>query len=522
MFYEFPYLTILILLPLLGVIFISLLINGKEEDVAASSKKCALWTSGFTFIFSLAVLSSFDPVVEGFQLVEKKEWIKGFNINYGLGIDGISLVFIMLTTFLIPICILASWNSIQKRVKEFMVAFLLMESFILGVFSALDFVVFYIFFEAMLIPMFFLIGIWGGENKIYAAFKFFLYTLIGSVLLLIALVYIYQFTSTTDIPELMVLVPKFDLTVQKWLWLAFFASFAVKIPMWPVHTWLPDAHVQAPTAGSVILAGVLLKMGAYGFLRFSLPMLPDASIAFAEFVFALSVVAVIYTSLVALAQKDMKKLIAYSSIAHMGYVTIGIFSFNVEGIQGAIIQMISHGFVAAALFLVVGVLYDRMHTKEIDRFGGVTETMPVFAALFLLFTLASVGLPGTSGFVGEFLALVGIYQVDKFYAILTSLGMVLGAAYMLYLYKKVMFGVVDNDEVKKLKDVDMRERSYLGVIAAFVIFIGIYPTIVTSYLDNSVEEIIRSLKKSESYKLAYEIEDIQIETKENLMAELYD
>lgn len=489
-----PLLSFITFLPLIGAAFIFALIRGDEVSKAHNAKNTALWTSIVTFLLSLTLLADFNNGTAAFQFVEKIQWVKGYNINYHLGIDGISLFFVLLTTFLTPICILASWKSITHRVSEYMIAFLLLETMVIGVFCALDFVLFYLFFEAMLLPMFLIIGIWGGDRKVYAAFKFFLYTLAGSVFLLLAILYIYQQTHTMDIPSLMTLVPNFAFEVQRWLFLAFLVSFAVKVPMWPVHTWLPDAHVQAPTGGSVILAGILLKMGAYGFLRFSLPMLPDASHAMMPFIFALSATAVIYASLVALMQQDMKKLIAYSSVAHMGFVTIGIFTFNVQGIEGAIIQMISHGLVAGALFLCVGVVYDRMHTREISHFGGLVHRMPVYAAVFLFFTMASIGLPGTSGFVGEFLTLAGVYQVSQLFAALTATGVILGAAYMLWLYARVVFGEIKNREVKKMEDLELREMLYFVPLIGLVLLLGIYPSVVTDVLHKPVENLIKQVQ----------------------------
>lgn len=491
---TFPFLTITIFLPLVGALFILILIRGDEETTSNNARNAALWTSIATFLISLILLVNFDKSTAQFQFVEKHEWIKGYNISYHLGVDGISLFFILLSTFLTPICILASWKSITERVREYMVSFLLLETLMVGVFTALDFTLFYLFFEAVLIPMFLIIGVWGAESRVYAAFKFFLYTLAGSVLLLIALLYIYFTTDTTNILLLMNLVPKFDFNVQYWLWLAMLASFAVKVPMWPVHTWLPDAHVQAPTAGSVILAGVLLKLGAYGFIRFSLPMLPEASAYFAPYIFGFSVVAVVYTSLVALMQEDMKKLIAYSSVAHMGFVTIGIFTFNIQGIEGALFQMLSHGLVSAALFLCVGVLYDRMHTKKIDDYGGVVEPMPRFAFIFLLFTMASIGLPGTSGFVGEILVLVGIFKVNTFVTFLAATGVVLGAAYMLWLVARVVFGPLSRDKIKKLKDLDRREVFMFLPVALLVVLFGVYPNLILDVMHVSVENLVEQIK----------------------------
>jgi NADH-quinone oxidoreductase subunit M len=423
--------------------------------------------------------------------VEKHEWFTGMNIGYYLGIDGISLFMVLLTTFLMPICILCSWESITKRVRAFMVNFLILEAFVIGVFCALDAIMFYIFFEGMLIPMYLIIGIWGGKDRIYAAYKFFLYTLAGSVLFLVAIVYLYNAYGTMSIPDLMKAAPATSLSVQKWLWLAMLASFAVKVPMWPVHTWLPDAHVQAPTAGSVILAGILLKMGAYGFLRFSLPMLPEASHYFAPLIFGLSLVAVVYTSLVALMQQDMKKLIAYSSVAHMGFVTIGIFAFNMQGIEGAIVQMISHGLVSGALFLCVGVVYDRLHTREINRYGGVVEVMPRYAAIFMFFTMASVGLPATSGFVGEFLILLGAFEASTWVAFIAATGVVLGAAYALWLYRRVVFGELVHDDVKTMKEMTGRDLTLFIPVILLVIWLGIYPKSYIGAMDASVEHLIK-------------------------------
>ncbi|MDX1975457.1 MAG: NADH-quinone oxidoreductase subunit M [Rickettsiales bacterium] len=486
-------LSILVLLPLFGALVILLASKGDTPSSASEARYIALFTTLITFGFSLALWVGFDSSSASFQFVEKYDWFLGFNISYHLGVDGISLFMVLLTTFLMPICILCSWESITHRTCGFMANFLILEALVIGVFCALDLIMFYIFFESMLIPMYLIIGIWGGKQRIYAAYKFFLYTLAGSLLLLVAIAYLYIQFDTTDIPELMKQAPTLALSVQQWLWLAMFASFAVKVPMWPVHTWLPDAHVQAPTAGSVILAGILLKMGAYGFLRFSLPMLPEASHYFAPLIFTLSIIAVIYTSLVALMQEDMKKLIAYSSVAHMGFVTIGIFAFNMQGIQGAIIQMISHGLVSGALFLCVGVVYDRMHTREIAAYGGVTSIMPRFALIFMFFTMASVGLPSTSGFVGEFLILLGIFGVNSWVALLAATGIVLGAAYMLWLYRRVMFGEITNEEVRHMKDVVVRERVIFIPIIALVIWIGIYPNSYLKAMEPSVAQLIKQV-----------------------------
>ena len=422
--------------------------------MASNARWAALWTSLITFALSLVLWVRFDQSNPAFQFQESLAWLPEFGVGYRMGVDGISVLFVLLSTALVPICILASWETIQTRVREYMLAFLVLETMMVGMFSAQDFVVFYMFFEGVLIPMFLIIGVWGGPRRVYASFKFFLYTLAGSILMLLALLAIWLHAGTTDLAVLM--HTPLPARMQFWLFLAFFASFAVKVPMWPVHTWLPDAHVEAPTAGSVILAGVLLKMGAYGFLRFSVPMLPDASQAFAPLMYALGVVAVIYTSLVAFAQTDMKKLIAYSSVAHMGVVVIGIFTFNVQGIQGALFQMLSHGIVSAALFLCVGVIYDRIHTRDIARYGGLAGRMPAYALFFMLFTMASVGLPGTSGFVGEFLVLVGAFKVSLYLAYLGSFGMILGAVYMLYLYRRVVFGSLTRDDLRGILDLSPR------------------------------------------------------------------
>ncbi len=491
---EIPLLSLTIFFPVLGALAIMLFAREKSESLEKAAKVIALITTILTLIISLCLLYHFDPNYAGFQFEELVPWIKGYDINYRVGVDGISIYFVILTTLLMPICILCSWKTIDKKVSLFMVSFLIMETLMIGVFAALDFVLFYLFFEAVLIPMFLIIGVWGGDNRIYAAFKFFLYTLVGSVLLLIAMIYIYVQLGTTDIVILTNEVPKFALSIQKWLWLAFFASFAVKVPMWPFHTWLPDAHVQAPTAGSVILAGVLLKIGGYGFLRFSLPMLPEASHYYVPFVFILSVVAIIYTSLVALMQEDMKKLIAYSSVAHMGFVTLGIFTYKFNAIDGAIFQMISHGIVSAALFLCVGVVYDRMHTKEIKFYGGLVNNMPRYAVLFMIFTMASIGFPGTSGFVGEFLILLGTFGRSKFITMLAATGVVLGAAYMLWLYRKVVFGEMTNKKLKNIKDIDIFERFTLIPLAIIAILIGVYPSLILKYTGGSVNQLIKGTK----------------------------
>ena len=431
---DWPILSILIFLPLVGVAFI-LAVRGNDEAAVENIRRVALITTTFNFVLSLWLWLGFDTGESGFQFVEKRDWIPGL-VSYHLGVDGISMLFVILTTFLMPFCILASWKSITDRVREYMIAFLVLETLMIGVFCALDIVLFYLFFEGGLIPMFLIIGVWGGARRIYATFKFFLYTLVGSLLMLVAIIAMYWEAGTTQIPQL--LVHQFPADMQVWLWLAFFAAFAVKMPMWPVHTWLPDAHVEAPTAGSVLLAGILLKMGGYGFLRFSLPMFPDASADLAWLVLTLSAIAIVVTSLTALAQQDMKKLIAYSSVAHMGFVTMGIFAMNVQGIQGAVYLMLSHGLVSAALFLCVGVVYDRAHTRDIAAYGGLIRRMPWYATAFLVFTMANVGLPGTSGFVGEFLALVGTYKVNTVIAVIATTGVILSAAYALYLYRQVV------------------------------------------------------------------------------------
>ncbi len=489
---DFPILSIVTFLPLVGAVLIFFIRDRSEEVVAGNVRYAALFVSLFTFGVSLFLWGLFNRSTSNFQFVEKVEWIPSLNISYHLGVDGISVLFVLLSTLLTPICILASWEAIQTRVKEYMIAFLVLETLMIGMFCALDFVLFYIFFEGVLIPMFLIIGIWGGERRVYAAFKFFLYTLTGSVLLLLAIITIYLVAGTTDIPTLLkTTIPS---TMQLWLWLAFFASFAVKVPMWPVHTWLPDAHVEAPTAGSVILAGVLLKMGAYGFLRFSLPILPYASEFFTPVIFGLSIVAIIYTSLVALAQLDMKKLIAYSSVAHMGFVTLGIFAVNVQGIQGAIYQMLSHGIVSAALFLCVGVIYDRLHTREIGRYGGLVERMPVYALVFMVFMLASVGLPGTGGFIGEFLVLVGVFQVSTWVAFLAATGVILGAAYMLYLYRRVIFGKLTKDDLKTILDLDAREVAVFSPLVILTILMGVYPAPFLDIIEVSVANLVEQHK----------------------------
>jgi NADH-quinone oxidoreductase subunit M len=489
---DFPILTLMTLLPLVGALFI-FTIRGDGAAVANNSRLAALYTSLVVFGLSLFMLFRFDPDGASFQFVEKTDWFPSLGIYYHMGIDGISVFFVVLSAMLTPLCILASWNSVELRVREYMIAFLALETFMIGTFCALDSVLFYVFFEGGLIPMFFIIGIWGGSRRVYSAFKFFLYTLLGSVLMLLALIFLYFKTGTTDIPTL--LENPVTAEYQKWLWLAFFASFAVKMPMWPVHTWLPDAHVEAPTAGSVILAGVLLKMGGYGFLRFSLPMFPEASAYFSGMVYWLSIIAIIYTSLVALVQEDMKKLIAYSSVAHMGFVTLGIFTGTVQGISGGIFQMISHGIISGALFLCVGVVYDRMHTREIARYGGLVRNMPKYATLFMIFMLGSVGLPGTSGFVGEFLALLGGFRVDPVVAAFATTGVVLGAAYMLVLYRRMIFGSPSTEETASMTDLVFREKFILVPLALMVIALGIMPGFILERTGPSVDRLVSLYQK---------------------------
>ena len=496
---DWPLLSLVIFLPLAGAGFI-LLIRGEPDVVNQNAKAVALWTAGITFLLSLMIWGNFDSSRSDFQLVEKVEWFAGLNINYHVGVDGISLFFILLSTLTTLVCIGISWDTVQVRVKEYMVAFLVMETFMVGVFSALDFVLFYLFFEGILIPMFLIIGIWGGERRVYSAFKFFLYTLLGSVLFLVAILVMYLQEGTTDIPTLM--TATYEPGLQKWLWLAMFASFAVKVPMWPFHTWLPDAHVEAPTAGSVVLAGVLLKLGGYGFLRFSLPMLPEASLYFTPMIYTLSIVAVVYTSLVALMQTDMKKLIAYSSVAHMGIVTIGIFTLNPLGIQGSIIQMLSHGLVSAALFMCVGVVYDRIHSREIESYGGLVERMPAYALVFMLFMLASVGLPGTSGFVGEILVLIGVFQVNQWVAVFAASGMVLGAAYMLWLYRRVIFGPLTKDSLQVIKDLRPHEIATFVPLVALVLLMGIYPSLFLDTIAASVDHLLNQAANLPQTELA--------------------
>ena len=490
-------LSIITFIPLIAAAILGFLLRGEGEDVERNAKYVALAATTATFVVSLFLLAGFDASDTGFQFVEEGEWILG--LSYKMGVDGISILFVMLTTFLMPITILACWD-VKVRVKEYMIAFLVLETLMLGVFCALDLVLFYLFFEGGLIPMFLIIGIWGGKDRIYASFKFFLYTFLGSVLMLVAMIAMYVDAGTTDIPSLLahnfgsdtmeVMGIQILGGLQTLLWLAFFASFAVKMPMWPVHTWLPDAHVQAPTAGSVVLAAILLKMGGYGFLRFSLPMFPVASDILADFVLWLSAIAIVYTSLVALMQEDMKKLIAYSSVAHMGFVTAGIFAANQQGLDGAIFQMISHGFISGALFLCVGVIYDRMHTREIDAYGGLVNRMPAYAAVFMLFTMANVGLPGTSGFVGEFLTLMGMFQANTWVAAVAATGVILSAAYALWLYRRVVMGDLIKESLKSITDMTSRERVIFAPLIVMTILLGVYPSLVTDIISPSVEALL--------------------------------
>src|SRR5690348_14982042 len=482
---TWPILSVVTFLPLVGALFIAL-VRGNDPFAKGTARWVALWTTLVTFAISLVMVGRFDPASAEFQFVEKHAWLGV--ADYHMGVDGISLPFVILTTALMPICILASWTAIQTRVKEYMIAFLVLETLMVGTFSALDLVLFYLFFEGGLIPMFLIIGVWGGPRRVYASFKFFLYTLLGSVLMLLAIMAMYWEAGTTDIVTL--LRHGFPLGLQKWAWLAFFASFAVKMPMWPVHTWLPDAHVEAPTAGSVILAAILLKMGGYGFLRFSLPMFPAASHEFAPLIFTLSVVAIIYTSLVALMQEDVKKLIAYSSVAHMGFVTMGIFAATTQGVAGGIFQMISHGIVSGALFLCVGVVYDRVHTREIAAYGGLVNNLPLYAACFMVFTLANVGLPGTSGFVGEFLTLLGTFKINASVAFLATLGVILSAGYALWLYRKIIFGVLDKPALMGIKDLGGRELVILVPLVALTVLFGVAPKPVLDMSAASVAQLI--------------------------------
>jgi len=495
---DLPILSFITFIPLVVALMLAVAakVNKAEarERLDIQAPKVALIASVAVLILSILLVLDFDTAEAGFQFMEDTPWLGG-GIEYRVGVDGISVLFVLLTTFLMPFCILASMRSVKTRMLEYMIAFLVLETLMIGVFVSLDLILFYLFFEAVLIPMFIIIGVWGGKNRVYASYKFFLYTLLGSVLMLAAILWIYFYSGeqlgerTTD---MRVLIEELSIpgNIQTWLWVAFFASFAVKMPMWPVHTWLPDAHVEAPTAGSVILAGILLKLGGYGFLRFSIPLFPEASLSLAPIVFWMSIIAIIYTSLVAYRQSDMKKLIAYSSVAHMGFVTMGIFTFNLQGIQGGIFQMLSHGVISGALFFCVGVIYDRMHTREISFYGGLVSKMPVYAAFFLLFTMANVGLPGTSGFVGEILTMVGAYQVNPWIAFGAALGMILSAVYALYLYRAVVFGEVVNEKLNDILDVTKTEIFILGTLAFFTILLGVYPSLITDVTEASVVKLI--------------------------------
>ena len=490
-------LSIITFIPLVAAVILALFLRGDDEAARRNAKWLALLATSATFLVSLFLLTGFDPADTGFQFVEEHDWILG--LQYKMGVDGISVLFVLLTTFLMPVTIAACWD-VEVRVKDYMIAFLVLETLMLGVFCALDLVLFYLFFEAGLIPMYLIIGIWGGKDRIYASFKFFLYTFLGSVLMLVAMIAMYLDAGTTDIVQLLrhnfasetLNIAGFQVLggLQTLLFIAFFASFAVKMPMWPVHTWLPDAHVQAPTAGSVVLAAILLKMGGYGFLRFSLPMFPVASDMLSPLVFWMSAIAIVYTSLVALAQNDMKKLIAYSSVAHMGYVTMGIFAANQQGVEGAIFQMLSHGFISGALFLCVGVIYDRMHTREIDAYGGLVNRMPAYALVFMFFTMANVGLPGTSGFVGEFLTLAGIFQVNTWVAAVATSGVILSAAYALWLYRRVVFGDLIKESLRSITDMTRREKAIFAPLIAMTLLLGIYPSLVTDITGPSVANLV--------------------------------
>ena len=482
---SFPILSSLILLPTIGSLF--LFFTKDKDGNNSTARYVALFTSIVNFLISIYLWISFDQSISDFQFVEDRTWIEGF-INYKVGVDGISILFIILTTFITPLCIISVNNSVKNRLRDFLIAILIMESFMIGVFCALDLVVFYLFFEAGLIPMFLIIGIWGGPKRVYSAFKFFLYTLLGSVLMLVAIISIYWISGTTDVVKLYEI--GIDAKYQNLLWLAFFSSFAVKTPMWPVHTWLPDAHVEAPTAGSVLLAAILLKMAGYGFIRFSLGLFPVASEVFTPLIYTLSVIAIIFTSFIALMQEDMKKLIAYSSVAHMGFVTLGIFTLQQQGIEGSIIQMISHGLVSAALFLCVGVVYDRMHSRMINSYGGIVAIIPKYSILFMLFTLAALGLPGTSGFIGEFLILMGAFKDNFLVAVLASLGVILGAAYMLWLYKRVVFGKLVNEDLKQMLDLNKSEYVILTCLAIPTLFFGFYPDPLINTIEVSVSDLI--------------------------------
>jgi NADH-quinone oxidoreductase subunit M len=507
---DWPILTTIILLPLAGALFLAML-RGSDEAAKRNARWIALWTTLIAFGVSLELLVKFDPSNSGFQFIEHRPWLSN-TITYYVGVDGLSLPFVILTTFLMPICILASWNSITVRVKEYMIAFLVLEALMIGVFCALDLVLFYLFFEGGLIPMFLIIGVWGGARRVYASFKFFLYTLLGSLLMLLAILAMYGRAGTTEIPELLAHADKFK-DIQNYLWFAFLASFAVKLPMWPVHTWLPDAHVEAPTAGSVILAAILLKMGGYGFLRFLLPMFPQASVEFAPLMYVLGVTAILYTSLVAFAQKDMKKLIAYSSVAHMGFVTIGVFSGTMTGAQGAVFQMVSHGIVSGALFLSVGVVYDRIHTREIAAYGGLADRMPVYAFMFMVFTMANVGLPGTSGFIGEFLSLIGTFRANSIVAFFATFGVILSAMYALTLYRSVIFGKLEKPSLANIKDMTPREIAIMAPLVVLTVLLGFYPKPVldTSYgaVDAMIAPYQHAIQAQQAMSAAPQIAQLQ-------------
>ena len=496
-------LSIITFLPLVGALFILLIPQNNNTSSERNSKSVALWISLITFLVSLLLLIGFDASDSSFQFVERIVIADGL-MTYQLGVDGFSLVFIILTTFLMPFCILISWDSIKDRVESYMIAFLVLETLIIGTFSSLDIILFYLFFESVLIPMFIIIGVWGGQRKVYSAFKFFLYTLLGSILMLAAIIYLYINTGST---EILLINERLNINIstQNILWLAFFSSFAVKLPMWPVHTWLPDAHVEAPTAGSVILAAILLKMGGYGFLRFSLPFFPDASLFFAPLVFVLSIVAIIYTSLVAFVQTDMKKLIAYSSVAHMGFVTLGIFTFNSQGIQGAVFQMFSHGLISAALFMCIGIVYERLHTRLISDYGGLVSNMPHFAVFFMLFTMANIALPGTSGFIGEFLTIIATFKVSMVAAALAASGVILSAVYGLFLYKNMIFGQITNEAIEILEDLNNREKLILIPLAFLIIFFGLYPSPIINLISSSSENLVDILNLTLNDQLSLEL-----------------
>ena len=488
---NFPFLSVIIILPLLGALFIVCMGDGKGNETTSwdrNARFVALWTAVITWVLTLVLWKQFDISHGAYQFVESYTWLPVIKSRFTLGVDGISLPFVLLTGLLTPLCILASWNAITHHVRGYVALFLVLETFVMGTFLALDFVIFYLFFEGVLIPMYFIIGLWGGERRVYAAFKFFLYTLAGSVVMLVAITAIIMEVGTADFTT--ITGATFNHQWQTWLWLAFFVSFAVKMPMWPVHTWLPDAHVEAPTAGSVMLAGVLLKMGGYGFVRFLLPMFPEASVSFAPLVYTLSLIAVVYTSLVALVQEDIKKLIAYSSIAHMAFVTYGVFTLNPHGVHGAVTQMISHGLISSALFLSVGVLYDRMHTRQISAYGGLAKNMPLYAVLMMIFSLGAIALPGTSGFVAEFMVLLGSIQVSGWMTTGMALSMVLGAAYMLYVYRRILFGKIVRPELAALQDLSLREKLVLCPLAILIIWIGIYPSPLLRISEKSIEKIL--------------------------------